>query len=174
MKSVPGMHGKMFRTPLGKFRLCVTEKGLFSLDWGRGGTVKYGRPSRAQSVLTEKTCRMIQRYLKGGRVEFRNLPVDWRGYPPFSRKVLQELRKTGWGRTQTYQDLSRKAGRPKGARAVGQVLGRNRLPIVVPCHRVLPKGGGLGGFSRGVPAKAALLRLEKAALIKEIKPGRPV
>ena len=106
---------------------------------------------------------MIQRYLKGEKIDFRNLPVDWRGYTPFSRRVLRELRKTGWGRTRTYQDLSREAGSPSGARAVGQVLHRNRLPIVVPCHRVLPKGGGLGGFLKGVRVKASLLRLEQPA-----------
>ena len=162
MKSSPRLYTKRFRTSLGEFRLSATEIGLFSLDWGTGGNTldRPWKPPAPVARLLEKASRAIQRFLRGERVEFRGLPIDWRGYSPFSRRVLCELKKFAWGEVATYGELAGKADRARAARAVGTVLRHNRLPIVVPCHRILPKTGGLGGFSKGVSAKAFLLELE--------------
>lgn len=175
MRQQPWLYFKHFKFRLGECCLSATRKGLFSLDFkkkttrrGRNQTgslawtgPKALRPPASVQAWLQKAEREVLRYLQGERVEFRNLPVDWCGIRPFPKKVLSELRKVSWGETQTYQDLARKGGRPKAARAVGQILHRNRLPVIIPCHRVLPKKGGWGGFSKGVSVKVFLLKLEK-------------
>ena len=109
----------------------------------------------------------IHKYFSRRLNDFKKLPVDWSGVPPFERKVLQILRKLPRGRTATYQSLAAKAGRPKAARYIGRIMNRNRLPLVIPCHRIVPKAGGLGGFSGGVRLKRRLLKLERAAVDKK-------
>jgi methylated-DNA-[protein]-cysteine S-methyltransferase len=93
-----------------------------------------------------------------------DLPVDLRLMaPPFRRRVLETLhREVGRGETVTYGALARRAGNPKAARAVGTACARNPVPIVVPCHRVLPGGGGVGAYGGGPERKRALLELEGA------------
>jgi methylated-DNA-[protein]-cysteine S-methyltransferase len=74
--------------------------------------------------------------------------------------VLAELQKIPYGTTASYGDIARRIGRPKAVRAVGAANGRNPIPIVIPCHRVIGAGGDLVGFGGGLPVKEALLRLE--------------
>jgi methylated-DNA-[protein]-cysteine S-methyltransferase len=88
--------------------------------------------------------------------------VDLDGLPPFQRKVLLAERRVPYGRTITYGALAAKVGRPRAARAVGQALAHNPVPLVVPCHRVIAAGGGLGGFGGGLALKRRLLALEGA------------
>jgi methylated-DNA-[protein]-cysteine S-methyltransferase len=79
---------------------------------------------------------------------------------PFEKKVLRKLLKTEYGTRFSYGELARQVKKPKAARAVGSVLRKNRLPVIIPCHRVLASGGGLGGFSAGLVWKQRLLALE--------------
>ena len=154
-----------FRTRFGSFCLSATSKGLYSLDiiakrHTRDGGKQSQAPSRIYSLL-RKTALQLQAYLAGEKVNFGRLPVDWTGLGPFGEGVLRELRKIPSGKTQSYQFLAQKAGKPQAARAVGQILHRNRLPLIVPCHRIVPQGGGLGGFSSGIQWKKRLLKLER-------------
>ena len=93
-----------------------------------------------------------------------DLPVDLRGQPTFAVSVLGELAKVPYGHTQTYGELATRAGNPKAARAVGMVMNRNPLPIVLPCHRIVGASGGLVGYGGGLERKEHLLRLEGAIL----------
>lgn len=104
----------------------------------------------------------IQRYLAGERVDFSFVAIDLTRTDPFQRKVYEAARSLGWGQTTTYGALARLAGFPDGARAVGQALGRNPVPLIVPCHRILASGGRIGGFSApgGAFTKERLLALE--------------
>jgi len=106
----------------------------------------------------------LEAYLEGDAVAF-DLPVDLRlVHSPFQRDVLTELQRVPRGEVTTYGTLSARIGRPRAVRATGTALGRNPIPIIVPCHRVLPTGGALGFYSAGDgPAtKAWLLKHERA------------
>jgi methylated-DNA-[protein]-cysteine S-methyltransferase len=106
----------------------------------------------------------IVAYFDGSDIGFGDVRVDVDGMADFSRQVLDACRKVGLGSTVTYGDLACKIGRPKAARAVGGALGRNPIPLIIPCHRVLRSTGLLGGFSApgGTAYKARLLQHEKA------------
>ncbi|MEW6380851.1 MAG: methylated-DNA--[protein]-cysteine S-methyltransferase [bacterium] len=102
----------------------------------------------------------LKAYFSGQAVSFASYPVDWQGMSPFVRKVLEASRSIPWGETRTYGWLGTRLGLKSGARAVGGALGRNPLPIIIPCHRILRKGGQIGGFSGGIQWKKFLLSLE--------------
>ena len=105
----------------------------------------------------------FQAYFSGNRVDFPD-ELDLSGATPFQRSVWQTARLIPYGQTRSYAWLAGQAGSPGAARAVGQALGRNPLPIIIPCHRVLASNGGLGGFSGGLEMKRFLLNLEKAVI----------
>jgi methylated-DNA-[protein]-cysteine S-methyltransferase len=106
----------------------------------------------------------IQRYLAGEPVDFSAVAVDLDSLDPFRQKLYATMRSLAWGETTTYGELAKKLGSTdwEGARDVGEAMGRNPVPVVIPCHRVLAAGGKLGGFSAhgGAKTKAKLLALE--------------
>ncbi len=106
----------------------------------------------------------IKRYLAGEPVDFAAVAVDLSSLDPFRQKLYETMRSLAWGRTTTYGELAKKLGASdwEGARDVGEAMGRNPVPVVIPCHRVLAAGGKLGGFSAhgGAKTKAKLLALE--------------
>lgn len=103
--------------------------------------------------------RELTEYLAGERRDF-DLAIDLALASPFQREVLTRLRDVGYGETTTYGDLAARLGTPRASRAVGAALGGNPLCILLPCHRVLPRGGGLGGYAGGTAAKERLLAVE--------------
>ena len=103
-------------------------------------------------------------YFAGTRRTF-DLPLAPRG-TPFQLAVWQEMRKIPWGRTMSYGELARRIGRPSACRAVGAANGRNPLPIVIPCHRVIGADGSLTGFGGGLAAKQWLLALEGVITVR--------
>ncbi len=105
--------------------------------------------------------RELDEYFAGRRREF-DLALDLRALPPFTVTVLEELARVPYGETTTYGELAARVGRPSAARAVGTVMNRNRIPIVLPCHRVVGSTGSLVGYAGGLELKAKLLELEGA------------
>jgi methylated-DNA-[protein]-cysteine S-methyltransferase len=103
----------------------------------------------------------LERYFKSGKGDFQGFSPDLSGMTPFRKKVMQELCEVPAGTTITYGELAAAAGSPGAARAVGNVMAANPVPLFVPCHRVVATQG-LGGFSGGLDVKRALLKLEKA------------
>ncbi|MDY6959524.1 MAG: methylated-DNA--[protein]-cysteine S-methyltransferase [Halobacteriota archaeon] len=101
----------------------------------------------------------IKEYFNGKYVDFGVYDVDLSELTDFERDVLYETRRIPYGSVITYSDLAERVGRPKAVRAVGNALGKNPLPIVIPCHRVVGKNG-LGGYSSGTIIKEKLLKLE--------------
>ena len=102
----------------------------------------------------------LNRYFAGLPVELGRCPVDLCGHPPFRRRALLAAREIPYGEVRTYGWVARRAGRPRGARAAGQAMSRNPIPLVIPCHRVIAAGDRLGGFGGGLQMKRALLSLE--------------
>ena len=111
------------------------------------------------SPLFQGLVPMLVRYFKGERVAFDGV-LDIAGATSFEHRVWQAARAIPYGETRTYAWLAREIGQPRAARAVGHALGRNPIPIIIPCHRVVRSDGGLGGFSAGLDMKVWLLRLE--------------
>ena len=102
----------------------------------------------------------LQAYLRGSREDFADVPLDLAGATPFQQRVWKELQTVPYGTVVTYGELAWKIGKPTAARAVGNAVGANRVPIIIPCHRVVA-AGGVGGFGQtGVAIKRALLKLE--------------
>ena len=115
--------------------------------------------------LFEDLIGRFQAYFSGQRVDFPDM-LDFSGATTFQCEVWQAARLIPYGQTRTYAWLAAQVGNPGAARAVGQALGRNPLPIIIPCHRVLASNGGLGGFSGRLEMKKYLLQLEKAVGVR--------
>ncbi|NIL99328.1 MAG: methylated-DNA--[protein]-cysteine S-methyltransferase, partial [Planctomycetales bacterium] len=106
----------------------------------------------------------LQAYAEGQPDDFRDVAVDLDCFTRFQQRVLRACRTIPYGQTVCYADLAARCGSPAAARAVGNVMSNNRLPLIVPCHRVVGSAGRLGGFSApgGLAMKRRLLRLEAA------------
>ena len=155
-------------SPLGDLIVAVTPRGLIRLA--------YGARESSDQVLDELASRVSPRvlesppalddvrreldeYFAGKRSHF-DLPIDWRLHDGFSRRVLRATAKIPFGNVLSYAQVAAKAGSPRAYRAAGNALGSNRMPIVVPCHRVLASGGKIGGYTGGLERKEYLLHLE--------------
>ncbi len=110
--------------------------------------------------------RELEEYFAGRRRHF-DVPVDWRLTRGFARRVLQATSKIPFGATATYKQMATQAGSPRASRAAGNALGSNPIPIVVPCHRILHSGGGLGGYTGGLEKKRVLLGVEGYSTLKQ-------
>ncbi len=124
-----------------------------------------GEGPRRDTGFMRDLQRRIIAYYEGEPVDFRTAPpLSLEHMSPFGRKVLRACRRIGFGRTATYSELARRVGSPKAARAVGGVMARNPIPLIIPCHRVLRVDGGLAGFSApgGAAAKQRMLRHEQS------------
>ncbi len=115
----------------------------------------------------------IRTLLAGGSPDFSRLPLDLSTVPAFHRRVYDVTCAIPPGRTQTYGEVAAQVGEAGAARAVGQALGRNPFPLIIPCHRVLAAGGRAGGFSGagGVATKQRLLAIEGAGPAQTVLPG---
>ena len=155
------MHAYLLVTPLGTWTVHYSERGIAAMDW---------EPMPTGSVSAENVPAMLAplaRYFAGEPVDFRTLPIDWMAIEgtPFRQAVWKLLCEIPYGVTQTYGWMALQLGKPlAAARAIGQAVGDNPLPVVIPCHRVLATGGQLGGFMHGhpegLPLKRGLLALE--------------
>ena len=149
-------------SPVGPLLLAANDDGLLLIEFASPRhPVTRGRDWRegCNAVLAQ-TRAQLGEYFKGDRREFA-LPLAPRG-TPFQRDVWQTLQRIGYGETISYAQLATSIGRPSAMRAVGAANGRNPLPIVVPCHRVIGADGSLTGFGGGLPIKQFLLALEGA------------
>ena len=157
-------------TPVGPLLVGVSERGLCRVSFDpepeteleRLGREFGPRILRTPSAL-DRVRRELDEYFAGRRQAF-DLDLDLRATPEFHRRVLAELNRVGYGRTTTYGALAAQVGSPRAARAVGTVMNRNPMPIVLPCHRVVGANGSLTGYGGGLDRKEWLLRLEGALL----------
>jgi methylated-DNA-[protein]-cysteine S-methyltransferase len=155
-------------SPVGDLLVAVTRRGLIRLA--------YNPKEHADEILEELARRVSPRvveapaaldvvrrelddYFEGKRTSF-DIPVDWRLHDGFSRRVLRATARIPFGKVLTYAEVAAKAGSPRAYRAAGNALGSNRMPIVVPCHRVVASGGKIGGYTGGLERKEYLLELE--------------
>ena len=157
-------------TPIGNLLVATTERGVCRVAFEQessdpvleelaGGIGARVVRSAAETAAVRDA---LGSYLEGERVDL-GFPVDFTlMHSPFRRAVLEHLRQVRRGRVVTYGELARRAGKPRAARAAGTACATNPVPIIVPCHRVLPASGGVGGYGGGVERKRFLLELEGA------------
>lgn len=148
-------------TPIGVLTLAADEDGLQRIDFPPPHQAAPGDDWRegSNAVLVEAR-RQLSEYFEGQRQRFE-LPLSPRG-TDFQRAVWTTLADIPYGGTWSYRDLAQRLGRPTATRAVGAANGRNPLPVVLPCHRVIGADGSLTGFGGGLPTKRWLLELEGA------------
>jgi methylated-DNA-[protein]-cysteine S-methyltransferase len=152
-------------SPIGDLFVAATERGLCRISfWPEGmeDSLALTFGPRVLRAPLDDVRRELAEYFDGERREF-DLPLDLR-VAPFPAEVLAELARVPYGRTDTYGALAAKVGRPKAARAVGTVMNRNPIPIVLPCHRILGANGSLTGYAGGLDVKLRLLQHEGAML----------
>jgi methylated-DNA-[protein]-cysteine S-methyltransferase len=142
-------------TPIG--RLVLEGEGDVLIGIRLPNDPTPGGDAAAATPVLKKTALQLAEYFAGERTGF-DVPMELDG-TEFQRQVWAELSLIPYGETISYGELARRVGRPKGPRAVGQANGRNPVPIIVPCHRVLASAG-IGGYGGGLPVKRALLALE--------------
>ena len=152
-------------SPVGDLFLAATERGLCRISYrveGQDEELARSFGVRVLRMPLDTVWRELDEYFEGRRREF-DLPLDLR-VAPFHEAVLHELARVPYGRTDTYGSLAARVGRPKAARAVGTVMNRNPIPIVLPCHRIVGASGALTGYAGGLEVKRRLLALEGARL----------
>ncbi len=150
-------------SPVGDLFVASTPRGLCRISFtveGSDEAVARVFGARVLRMPLDEVRRELDEYFEGRRREF-DLPIDLR-VAPFHQAVLAELARVPYGRTDTYGHLAALVGRPSAARAVGTVMNRNPIPIVLPCHRIVGANGSLTGYGGGLPAKKLLLELEGA------------
>ncbi|TWI56652.1 methylated-DNA-[protein]-cysteine S-methyltransferase [Pseudomonas duriflava] len=149
-------------SPIGRLRVAASDAGLHQIEFPESRhPVACGKDwQEAHHLLLDATRQQLDDYFAGHRQQF-DLPLAPLG-TPFQREVWQALAEIPYGLTWSYAQLAIRVGNPKAVRAVGAANGRNPLPIVLPCHRVIGTSGALTGFGGGLPVKQFLLELEGA------------
>jgi methylated-DNA-[protein]-cysteine S-methyltransferase len=173
-------HYRLFDTAIGPCGIAWSERGLARLQLpesdrstterrlkkaGAGASASTQAPIEIDEAIAE-----LQRYFSGRRSDFSSVALDLTGLGAFEQQVYAAARLLRWGETASYGELARRIGQPQAARAVGQALGQNPLPIIIPCHRILAKGHHIGGFSAygGRLTKERLLRLEGVCIESQL------
>ena len=158
-------------SPVGDLFVAVSDRGLCTISYdaepearleqlARGFGARVLRSPRA----IDETRRELEEYFEGKRRGF-DLDVDLRLTRDFGRAVLTELAAVPFGEVTTYGALAARAGKPRAARAVGTIMNRNPIPIVLPCHRIVGANGSLTGYAGGLDVKRRLLQIEGATLV---------
>lgn len=154
-------------SPLGLLTVFVTTRGLAGIAYPdepierqlEEVAATISPRVMAAPERTDGVRRQLDEYFGGDRRAF-DVPIDWRALHGFREQVLRATARIPFGAVSTYREIATEAGSPNAYRAAGNALGSNPVPIVVPCHRVLHAGGGLGGYTGGLGRKRFLLNLE--------------
>jgi methylated-DNA-[protein]-cysteine S-methyltransferase len=157
-------------TPIGDLLVGVTDHGLCRIHFDPDPELEleslarlFGPRVLRSAKPVDRVRRQLDEYFAGKRRAF-DVDRDLRPVPEFNRRVLTQLADVAYGTTTTYGELAARSGNPRAARAVGTVMNRNPIPIVLPCHRVVGANGSLTGYAGGLERKERLLRLEGALL----------
>ena len=170
MKKKAAFYFTQMDSPLGVLTLVASEKGLCNVQFGCAKRVLpevkawMKKHSLKQELIEDdaqvsEPRRQLDAYFRGERKTF-DLSLDVYG-TPFQKKVWEQLRIIGYGKTVTYKELAHEIGAPKAVRAVGGANNKNPVPIIIPCHRVIGSNGSLVGYGGGLEKKEYLLHLEK-------------
>jgi methylated-DNA-[protein]-cysteine S-methyltransferase len=163
-----------------QYCLIATDFGPVGLAWSDRGLIRLQLPDTDEELTRtrllrrldateaspptwlEPTVAALKDYFAGVKVDLSGSPLDLDGVPELQQSLYREMLKLSWGETITYGGLAERIGAPGAAQAVGQAMGKNPIPIIIPCHRVLASGNTLGGFSApgGTKTKLKLFEIE--------------
>ena len=161
-------------SPLGRLLLATTPRGLIRVAYldhaAEDAVLEHLADQVSPRILAaprrlDEPRRELDEYFAGHRRRF-DVAVDWRLTRGFGRRVLEATARIPYGATATYKQVAGEAGNPLAFRAAGNALGANPVPIVVPCHRILHSGGGLGGYTGGLERKRRLLAVEGSRAVE--------
>jgi len=162
----------VFKIDEGWCAVCATKKGISFFTLPRASKEEAMDAIKKHTVdleieeapdSFERIKKDIVNYFSGKKIEFES-SIDLSKYTPFQSAVFTAARSIPYGETRSYRWIAKKIGNPKGVRAVGQALKLNKIPLIIPCHRIIEENGRLGGFSFGIKWKERLLQLEGAIL----------
>ena len=168
-------------SPIGELILAATNEGLREIEFGsnvpesdfvarqrergldpmRLERIEDAEPSVRQNM--QRAASQLREYFSGQRAQF-DVPLDWGAMAPFQRAVLEATAAVPFGQLDTYAGIARRIGKPGATRAVGNALGRNPIPVIVPCHRVIRSDATIGGYTGGLGIKHRLLAIEGVTL----------
>jgi len=174
----PVAHCTRLDSPVGPLFVAASEAGVCEIDFAvnesetafrqrlaqRGFAPRAASPSQETDTSLTRVATQLREYFAGERDAF-DLPVDLSGLTPFQQSVLEATAGVPFGRLETYQGIASRIGKPSATRAVGNALGRNPIPVVVPCHRIVRSDHSIGGYTGGLHIKQHLLALEGTQLI---------
>ncbi len=163
-------HFGMIDSPVGPLRIAVSDVGVAEISYSSHESEDVFRkrvlargfdlvPADASASDIGPVKQQLAEYFGGQRNRF-DLPIDFGGISPFARSVLSATLDVSYGDVATYGDIAAKIGNPGASRAVGNALGRNPIPVIVPCHRILPSDHSLGKYTGGIAIKERLLAIE--------------
>jgi methylated-DNA-[protein]-cysteine S-methyltransferase len=158
-------------SPVGPLLVASSEQGVCEIAFGRNETQEqflhhlrtrgYRPVQNQQAIATVAT--QLQEYFRGERNHFE-VPLDVSGVSPFTQEVLKATAEVPFGHLTSYRGIAERIGQPSATRAVGNALGRNPIPVIIPCHRIVRSDSSLGGYTGGVQIKERLLTLEGVML----------
>ena len=161
-----GLFYTSLESPIGHLYLALTEKGVCFLSL-HGGEEEFLQELKecGREVVRRDDIKggFVKRELEGyfaGELHLFQTPIDIVWGTPFERRVWRKVSRIPYGKARSYREVAKSVGVPRGYRAVGRAVGKNPIPIIIPCHRVIRSDGGLGGFSAGLEVKRYLLQLE--------------
>ena len=162
----------IFETELGWIGVLLSKKGVCASTLPRSTpdqcALELGRSLDNATRAPQRVAplrKRIQQYFVGDFVEFDDVPIDLGNVKGFQKAAWESTRAIAWGHTRSYQWVAAQTGNPRAARAAGQAMARNRIPIIIPCHRVIGSSGNLGGYGGGMAGlslKRRLLAMEGA------------
>jgi methylated-DNA-[protein]-cysteine S-methyltransferase len=163
------MYYSVFQVNSGYVALAADSKGLVEMllpvenNNDAENTIRRSFPEAHESnVGIMKDAReLIRAYFKGIETRFNKLPLDLSGMSVFTQRALTAASGIPYGQVRTYRWLAGEIDEPEAARAVGNALNKNPLPVIIPCHRIIQSNGEIGGFSSGIQWKMRLLKIEK-------------
>jgi methylated-DNA-[protein]-cysteine S-methyltransferase len=152
------MNTHYYKSPVGIIEIKADDRAITGVNLLKNANV--AMQASTNKLITE-ACVQFDEYFAGKRKTF-DLPLSTKG-TPFQQSVWEQLQKIPYGKTISYSQLAKAINNPKACRAVGSANGKNPIPIIIPCHRVISSDGSLGGFSSGLDIKIRLLELEQTS-----------
>ncbi|MBI5639092.1 MAG: methylated-DNA--[protein]-cysteine S-methyltransferase [Nitrospirae bacterium] len=153
-KSIGNQAYDVLESPIGRIYLVFSSDSLTDVSFNRPAGI-----ARKKSAASSFVKKELMEYLEGHRLEFTCKTIFIEG-TEFERGVWEALREIPYGETRSYKWLAERTGHPHASRAVGNALGKNPIPIIFPCHRVIESDGSIGGYSLGIDIKGRLLKIE--------------
>jgi len=167
--TAPTIVWQRWSTPIGPIFLAAGAEGLIRISYQDSQAAFVAELDRRARLVEDPQAmapyrQQLADYFAGERDRF-SLPLDLSRLTDFQKRVLTTIARIPAGAVWSYRQVAEAIGKPKAARAVGQALGSNPLPIILPCHRVIASDGSLGGYAGGLPIKRKLLKIEGAQLV---------